>query len=232
MTLDDRHNRLDELTRARLARLASLPVDTTGVASRLRAQIHGQRAAGGTFAFALWSSWLGRAAVAAVIVLGGATLLFLASHSGSPVYAGPEDMVKLHRDLVAGRAPIIAVADIAEARRVIDGQWRDAPPLPDFADQHVHACCLRGVKSRKVACVMLDQDKTPVTVVVARLEDFRLPEEKSQVRHGQPYVATSHDGVNMVMTQRNDRWMCLMSELPLEQVMALADRIDGAASER
>ncbi len=224
MTPDRSQDQLDRATRARLSKLASRPVDTSAVASRLRAEMAEHRAQGrpATFTLPAWAHWLGRGAVAAAIVV-VVTLVFVTSQSGSAVYAAPADMAQLHRDLVAGRAPVVPVGNLAEAKRTIESAWREAPAIPDQWDQLVHACCLRDVQSRQVACILLKQDGVPVTVVLARTKDFRSPDDETVDHNGRKYVVHSLDGVNMVMTQRGDRWMCLMGEIPQDALMRLAE---------
>jgi hypothetical protein len=227
MTPDNKQTRLDELTQARLTKLASRPVDTSAVADRLRAEMDRQRDdhEAKPLVFPAWSRWVSRGVAAAVLLIVAA--LFVTSQSGSPVYAAPAEMAQLHRDLVNGRAPVIPVSDIAEAQRAIESKWAAAPALPDRWDDNVHACCLRDLQSRQVACILVKQDDAAVTVVVARTKDFQSPEGPTVQYNGRSYVAHSRDGVNMVMTQEKDRWMCLMSELPVEDLLAMAGKITG-----
>jgi len=224
MTPDRSQDELDLATQARLSKLASRPVDTSAVTSRLRAEMAKHRAEDhpATFAFPAWARWLGRSAVAAAIVV-VATLMFVTSQSGSAVYAAPAEMVQLHRDLVAGRAPVVPVANVAEAKRTIESKWREAPVIPDQWDQNIHACCLRDVQSRQVACILLERDGVPVTVVLARTKDFRSPADGTVDHNGRKYAVHSRDGVNMVMAQQGDRWMCLMGEIPQDSLMRVAE---------
>jgi len=224
MTPDRSQDELDLATQARLSMVASRPVDTSAVASRLRAEMAKHRAEDrpATFALPAWVRWLGRSAVAAAIVV-VVTLVFVTSQSGSAVYAAPAEMVQLHRDLLAGRAPVVPVANIAEAKRTIESKWREAPSIPDQWDQNVHACCLRDVQSRQVACILLEQNGMPVTVVLARTKDFRSPDDDTVEHNGRKYAVHSRDGVNMVMTQQSDRWMCLMGEISQDSLMRLAE---------
>ena len=229
MTTEDKHSDLDEQTRARLAKLASRPVDTTGVMAKLRKQIDAERgnqddSTARTFKFPSWARWAGRSAIAATLII-AATLLFITTQSGSVVYAAPDRMVQLHRDLVDGRAPVIPVTNLAEARKTIESKWHEAPTLPDQWDKNVHACCLRDVQSRQVACILMKEADTPVTVVVARTKDFQSPDGPTVERNGQTYVVKSHDGVNMIMAQVKDRWICVMSELPVEPLFQLAEGV-------
>lgn len=226
MTTRGRQNGLDDATRSRLARLASRPVDVTALSARLREHVEAQRETAGPaeLSFRLRLGWVGRGALAAGLMV-AAGLLFVIAQSGSPVYAAPTEMVKLHRDLVAGRSPVIAVSGLEEARKTIEAGWREAPALPDRWDDNVHACCLRDVQSRQVACILMRQDNIPITIVLARASDLRSPEGPIVERHGRSYVVRSSDGVSMVMAQQADRWMCLMGEMPRDALVDLAEQM-------
>lgn len=222
-------DRLDRATRDRLAKLADAPVDPMSALARFRAAVaandHGHEPQVRTLRFPIWKRWSAWAGMAATIML-AATLLFLLNITGpSPVYAAPAEMAQLHRDLVSGKAPVTPVRSVEEARRTIETQWQEAPALPQMPDENIHACCLRGVQSRQVACVLLRQGDVPVTVVVARTKDFKSTDGPKVTRKGHEYSVHSRDGVNMVMTQHQDRWLCFMSELGSEELIELAESV-------
>lgn len=228
-TQPDEQNRLDRATRDRLAKLADVPVDTSSALTRFRAAIaandQGDEPQVRTLRFPIWKRWPAWAGMAATIML-AATLLFLLSNTGpSPVYAAPVEMAQLHRDLVSGKAPATPVSNVDEARRTIEAEWQDAPVLPQMPDKNIHACCLRGVQSRQVACVLLRQGDVPVTVVVARTKDFKSTNGPMVTRNGREYAVHSRDGINMVMTQHQDRWLCFMSELGNDELIELAQSV-------
>ncbi len=222
-------NRLDRATRDRLAKLADEPVDTMSALARFRAAVaaddQGDVPQVGMPRFPIWKRWPAWAGMAATIML-AATLLFLLSNTGpSPVYAAPVEMAQLHRDLVSGKAPVTPVRNIEEARRTIETQWQEAPLLPQLPDENIHACCLRGVQSRQVACVLLRRGDVPVTVVVARTKDFKSTSGPMLTRNGREYAVHSRDGINMAMTQHQDRWLCFMSELGSDELIELAQSV-------
>jgi hypothetical protein len=45
------------------------------------------------------------------------------------------------------------------------------------------------------------------------------------VRAGVTYHVQSSGRVNMVMTERQGRWVCLMGEAPIERLMDFAERL-------
>lgn len=223
MTHDRSQEELDLATQARLSKLASRSVDTSAAASRLRAEMVRHRAEdqAASFAFPAWARWLGQSGIAAAIIF-AVTLVFVSIQSGSAVYAAPAEMAQLHRHLVAGRAHVVPVVNLTEAKQTIESKWREAPAIPDQWDQNVHACCLRDVQSRQVACILLEQNGVPVTVVLARTKDFRSPDDDTIEHNGRNYAVHSRDGVNMVMAQQGDRWICLMGEISHESLLQLA----------
>jgi hypothetical protein len=81
------------------------------------------------------------------------------------------------------------------------------------------------VKDKKVACVLLKREGVPVTMTVAKDSDMRLPKSPPVVRNGISYHVQSSGSLNMVMTQRHGRWVCLIGELASDRLMELADQL-------
>jgi hypothetical protein len=226
MTEDSpQHDTIERATRARLARLARIPVDLAQARAELSRLIERESEPAGRMG-RRWRGWPTWTSLAASIVIAAIVFLVL-SGTGSAVYAAPAEMVRLHRDMVNGQAPAIPVGNIDEARRVIGRDWPDAPSLPSVQESadNVHACCLKGVQSRRVACVLLRRNDVPVTVVVAKARDFRSADGSETTIDGRKYIVQSRDGIRMVMTRRGDRWMCFMGELPEDELVRLASQL-------
>jgi hypothetical protein len=117
------------------------------------------------------------------------------------------------------------VASIEEASRMLAKQWPQSPDLPDAPEQHVMACCMQSVKNKKMACVLLKKEDVPVTMAVARSTDMEMPSSPTRTRGGVTYHVQSTGRLNMVMTERNERWICLIGEMPQEHLMDLADQL-------
>jgi hypothetical protein len=216
----------DQAISARLAKLRTTPVDTSSLDNRLRAALD---AAAGQSAPAVsrlrigWSR-LTKLAAAAVVLL--ATLVgVLVMTSGGPALASPTQMARVHEDIVSGRTPVMQVDSIDAAGRMLARQWPDSPNLPGVPEQHVMACCMKSVKDKKMACVLLKKEGVPVTMAVARSADMRLPSSPTRTRGGVSYHVQSAGNLNMVMTERADRWICLIGEMPEERLMDLADQL-------
>jgi hypothetical protein len=170
------------------------------------------------------SLWLRplRAVAASFIIL---TLIgaLIWSTSGGPVMASTAEMAQLHRDLVSGRVPIVKVDSIEEASEALAGKWPGQPGLPTAPDSHIMACCMRSINDRKVACVLFQNDGQPVTMSVAKSSDLRSPQSPTVKRDGLFYHVESSGDLNMVSTQRDGRWICLIGQLPVDRLIDIAN---------
>jgi hypothetical protein len=55
---------------------------------------------------------------------------------------------------------------------------------------------------------------------------MRVPSSPVTYRNGVPYHVQASGSLNMVMAERQDRWVCLISDLPAERLMDLAARLE------
>ena len=222
---DELSNPLDQATADRLARLRTTPVDTSRLDALLSRQIPRPMAAaddrGAQVRPFAW--WRPLRAVAAVIVLGAvlAGSIYLAT-SARPVMASSGNMIQMHRDLVSGRVPVVKVESIEDASRELNSQWPNSPDLPDVPEEHVMACCMKSVRNKKVALVLLNRDNTPVTMAVARAQDMRLPVGPTVTRDGITYHVEMIGALTMVSTEREGRFVCLIGETTQDRLMDLA----------
>lgn len=205
----------------RLAKLRSMPVDTTRLERALRSQIPQPQRSRGTF------PWMGlrplRAVAASFLVIGALVAVLMLSTSSGPILASPARMAKVHEDLVSGKVPVVRVDSIEEANEVLSRQWRNSPEVPSVPEDHVMACCMNSVKDKKVACVLMKREGVTVSMMVAHGKDMRVPDSPVTVRGGVRYHVQSDGALNMVMTELKGRWVCLIGELPAERLMDLAD---------
>lgn len=170
-----------------------------------------------------WHTVPMRLRAAAAMLLGMALLgVLLWSPSGGPVLASTAEMARFYQEMISGTIPVTQVDSIEQARRVLTGSWPEQPGLPFAADGHVMACCMREIKDRKMVGVLLRTDGGLITLSVARSSDLRSPQKVTAVRAGQPYHVQSIGDLNMVSTQRDGRWICLMGELPAERLIDIA----------
>ena len=218
--IQDPGDRLDQATAARLARLRTMPVDTSRLDASLRGVIPAPRR---QRAGVIWGRPL--RAAAAMLVTFGVVAAILLSSSGGPALASAAQMAQMHDDLVSGKTPVMRVGSVDEANRALNAQWPGSPGIPSMPADHVMACCMKSVKNKKVACVLLRTETEPVTMTVANASDMKMPTSPTQVRDGITYHVQSFNDLNMVMTERNDRWICLIGRLPVGKLMDLATKL-------
>jgi len=215
--------RLDQATAARLAKLRSMPVDTSQLGRLIEAQIP-RPAVRSSMRLSHWMRPF-RAIAASLLIFGiiGALLL---STSGGPVVASVTDMAKFHDDLVSGRVAVTHVASVAAANKTLAAQWAQSPQIPNMPMDHAMACCMRSVKNKKVACVLMEDSDGPISMTVANASDMKTPPSPTVTRGAVTYHVQSVGQLNMVMTERNGRWVCLIAKLPAERLMDLASSLE------
>jgi hypothetical protein len=212
---------LDRATAQRLARLGSMPVDVSRLDQSLRAVLPPPPAVRRSRSF-IWSAPM--RAVAALLLMVGIAAAVLLSTSGNRALAA--QMAQVHEDMVSGKTPVVQVTSLDEANRMLSAQWPDSPGVPALPADHVMACCMKSVKDKKVACVLLKSEGEPITLTVAKASDMSMPAMSPTLdRGGVTYHVQSFNGLNMVMTERNERWICLIGRVPTERLMDLAVRL-------
>jgi hypothetical protein len=222
-TFDPEDGRWERAVSRRLSKLRSMPVDTGRLEAAVRAQLP-QRTLPHK---KLWlSRWSVRAVAASILLVGAIAMVVLLATISRPALASPAQMARMHEDLVAGKTPAVQVDSIDAANKVLAGEHPQCPTLPDVPADHVMACCMNSVKDKKVACVLLKREGVPVSLMVARSRDMRVPSSPVTYRNGVPYHVQASGNLNMVMAERHDRWVCLISDLPAERLMDLAARLE------
>jgi len=220
-THSDNLGELDQPTADRLARLASFPVDTSKLAATLRQQIPALQAAQPR---RLWLRPMRIAAAILVVIAGiiAAMMLF----PGGPALASPDALAYVHEQMVSGQSHgVRKVTSIDAAAAALAEDWPQRPALPDMPDHNVMACSVHEVGRKKMACIALMVNEVPVTMAVADSADIKTPQGTILVRDGITYRVQSSGGVNMAMTERNGRWICLMGRLSVDQLVELAGKL-------
>jgi len=220
------HERLDEATRRRLARLAGKPVDTTRLEARLIKAIGPAQPANraSLSKFFRWRPLSRIAAVAAVVVLAG---LLFTSMGSNPAIASPADLARVHREMTADDPGLVPATNFAQAARTIQRLWARAPKLPEPTVGQITASCLHNLADREVACLKLEFKGQPITMVVGRSREVVCSAEHRQVtRNGRTYFVHDRDGVRMLMTNMNDSWVCIMGGASLEDLTEVADGLE------
>ena len=218
--METNDERLDAATAARLAKLRAVPVDTSSLERSLRSAIPQQSNA------RLWARLRPlRAAAASILLLGAIAAVILISTSGGEVMASPAQMAQLHEEIVSGKSHVQRVDSIDAANKFLAAQWSPgaAPAVPGVPSEHVMACCMKSIKDKRVACVLLKgHGGQPVTLSVAKAADIKLPRGAPTIQRGDvTYHVQGSDAVNMVTFERNGRWVCLIGKTPSDQLVML-----------
>ena len=217
--------RVDIAVSARLRKLSTFPVDVSRLERQLQREIpKPQLPERRPLVMRLMRPVTAVAASMTIAVVVAAALL---TSSSGEAFASPAPMAQVHRDIVENRMPVTKVDSIEAASGVLAGQWPGKPELPAAPDAHVMACCMKSIKDKKVACVLLKSEGAPITMSVANASDMRAPAGvKAVTRSGATYHLVSSDGLNMVMTERNGRWVCLISEVASDRLIAVAEKLE------
>jgi hypothetical protein len=218
---DQYESELDRATAMRLSRLRTLPVDTSRLDKLVKDQLPSQEKNTRLFL----GSFRPLRTVAAGLILFATIAGILLSSSGGQALASPTQMAQMHEDIVAGRTPVMKVDSIAAANRALAEQSPQSPTLPGLPPDHVMACCMRSVQNKRVACVLLQNQGTPVTMTVANAADMKLPAAPTATRDGITYRVQTAGKLNMVMTERGGRWVCLIGEPSADKLMDLAAKL-------
>jgi hypothetical protein len=218
-------SRQDQAVAARLRKLSTFPLDLSGLERQVRAQIP-QAAAERHWPTTRMHLLRPLTAVAAsILVLAVIAAAVLTATSGE-VMASPAQMAKFHREIVSNPMGVTKVDSIARASQVLAEQWPQGPGLPHAPEAHVMACCMKSVKNKKMACVLLSSEGTPITMSVANASDMRSPAGGKKVTHGgASFHVVSAEGLSMVSTERNGRWVCLIGETPAERLIAITQQL-------
>jgi hypothetical protein len=115
------------------------------------------------------------------------------------------------------------VTSVEQANRVLSGQWSDLPQLPTPTSSQLHACCIHDFMDSKVACLILRDGQTPLTMVVGRAREFRPAEGRTVERGGRKFTLHEVNGLRMAMTHQGDRFVCLMGEVSADRLLEIAE---------
>ncbi|MEI7766568.1 MAG: hypothetical protein WCJ97_03920 [Phycisphaerae bacterium] len=213
----------DKAVQARLARLGTLPVDTAGLETRLRSLVADSVT---TPVASPWRRiWRPVTALAASIAVVVAVGLIIMSLGDTPVSASPLKLAELHADVSHMGQMATPITSIAEANRILAQDWQNNPALPAVPAAQLHACCIHDFMERKIACLLLRDGDTPLTLVVGHARDFRSTVGQRVERQGRTYNLHEVNGLRMVMTEHQGRYLCLMGAVSAERLLAIAQEL-------
>ena len=217
-----KRERLDEATSRRLAKLGAVPFDTSELRAAVDAHIQ-TPAQGSGRTRRLKLGWLSpmRAVAASLIVLGLIMALVISSSTG-PVLASAERLAHIHEEVLAGTGHSSQVDSFDGAKAALAAKWPGGPAVPELPKDHVVSCCIHTMGRKRIACVSFTTDGVPVTMAVAEAANVKLRGSETLTVGNITYHVQSQEGINMVMTKRDGRWVCLMGKLPVSRLAELA----------
>jgi hypothetical protein len=218
-----RQARLDEATSRRIAKLRSMPLDTSRLAQAIKAEIPRPQSQSRI----LRLTWLRPLrAVAASLLVFALIMALVISSSGGPVLASAETLARIHQEVLdQGGEHVMQVDSISAANAALAGACPGLPSVPELGKDHVMSCCVHMIGRKKMACVAMQVDGVTVSVAVADAADVKMPTCEALMIQGIPYHVQSQDGINMVMTERGGRWVCLMGKVPVNRLADLASTL-------
>lgn len=217
---DANPTRQDDAVAARLRKLSTFPVDVGRLERRIQAEIPRP---GHEWRTLRWVRPIA-AVAASIAIVAIAAAAFFWTGSGQ-VMASPAQMAQFHQEILADKIPVTRVDSIDAAGQVLAAQWPQGPDLPRAPEAHVMACCMNSIENKKVACVLLNSEGTPITMSVAKASDMHAAMGKKVMHNGAKYHVASSDTLNMVSTERNGRWVCLIGETSSERLIAIAEQL-------
>jgi hypothetical protein len=217
---DEHDEALDRAVSARLAKLRTMPVDTSNLDKALRAQIPSSR-----HEWRIISLRPLRAVAASIVLISAIAAAIMLSTSSGPALAEPAQMAQVHLDIVSGRIPVMQVASIEAANKMLNAQSPGAPTLPEIPDSHVMACCMKSVHNKRMACVLLKDEGVPITLAVARAADMKLAPAPVTTVNGIEYRVQKVGDLSMVMTEQGGKWLCLIGQVPADHLIDVAAQV-------
>ena len=217
---DEQDEALDRAMSARLTKLRAMPVDTSRLDKALRAQVPPLRP---ERRLRLLRPL--RAIAASVLLVSAIAAAIMLSASSGPALAEPAQMAQVHQDILSGRIPVMQVASIEAANRMLNSQSPGAPTLPHMPDSHVMACCMKSVHNKQMACVLLKDEGVPITLAVASAADMKLAPAPVVTRNGIDYRVQKVGDLGMVMTEQNGKWLCLIGRIPADRLIDVAAQV-------
>ena len=220
---DNDTTRQDEAVMARLRKLSSFPVDLSRLERQIRAEIPGpEQPRQRSSSMRLFRPLAAVAASITILVIIAAAVL---TASSGQVMASPAQMAQFHQQIVSNEIPVTKVDSIEAAGRVLANQWPQSPDLPRAPEAHVMACCMKSNKDKNIACVLLRSEGTPITMSVAKASDMKSPAGEKVVRNGATFHLMSSGALNMVSTERDGRWVCLIGETSTDRLINIVQQL-------
>ncbi len=223
MSNANRQDRLDRATAARLSKLAGRQINTQSVEEWVEQSLQPPVMQKPVRVLA-WRPWWRPISAAAAILIAVVVGWMMLDGATSPAMASPTELARIHFDVANGLAPHLKVSSVAEANRLLAEQSGGALPVFELPGE-VRSCCLHQYAATTLTCVLIERDGHLVTVAIAEVAKLHSPEGKTMTRDGRVFVAHTANGINMVMAHKGTRWLCVMGDVPTDELVAIASEI-------
>ncbi|HNO78145.1 MAG TPA: hypothetical protein PKN33_08805 [Phycisphaerae bacterium] len=220
----DRQHRLDRATSTRLAKLARRPVNTLQLEEWVEQALREKTIQKPSPSTLIWKKWLRPITTAAAVIVVATIGWFAPIGDTLPAMAAPAGLASIHFDVANGLAPHLKASNVHEANRLLAEQSSSALTVPELPGE-IRSCCLHQYAATTLTCVLIEQDGELITVAIADLASLRSPKGKSITRGDRVFMVHTVNGINMVMAHEGKRWLCVMGELPIEELVEVAEDI-------
>lgn len=218
---------LDEATRQRLSKLASIPVDMSRLEGKMADALPQRPEPAPIERPNVIAGWLRVAAVLAVFAgLAGASYFAFFGVSPQSAVAQTMTVAELHEHLLNDPEKTYRATTIEQAQQLIDAQLAGDQPLPIVEGTRVESCCLVEGKFPLRAALVIDQPTCAVTIIIAQGEGFAMQMQPIEHPSGVQLQGHEHAGMPMVMRNVDDLWMCVMGEVEQVELADIAAAID------
>lgn len=222
---NDPDERFDEALRVRLSKLRTVPVDLGNLKRFVEKEIgpppsHG-RSLQRTTIVTWWQRGLMRAAAASLLI-GAVVIALVLNASSGPVLASAERLARIHAEVLPGGGHSAHVDSISEANAALAREKPGAPLLPQVSSERVMTCCVHSLGRKTLSCASVESGGTRVTIAVADAKDVTIPKGETMVADGVTYHVQSQGDLNMVMTSKAGRWVCLMGKASVPDLIRMA----------
>lgn len=135
--------------------------------------------------------------------------------------AAPAELAQIHFDVANHLAPHLKVSSVAEANQLLADQSNGFVPIPELPGELL-SCCLHQHVGATLTCALIELDGQFITVAMADGAKIHSPDGKIITRGGKQFIAHTANGINMVMANEGKRWLCVMGEKSIEELVDIA----------
>ena len=149
---------------------------------------------------------------------------FILQTATTPAMASPVGLAKIHFEVTKGMAPHLVVSSVEEANDVLANQSNGVLPVPELPGS-IKSCCLHAHAGTTLTCAVIEKDGHLITVAIADAEKLDSPTGNTVRRADRKFTVHNVNGINMVMAQDENRWLCVMGDVETEVLLDVASQI-------